>query len=81
MIADGDVDDSHCARCEAELRRLRIENDQLRRSASAFGELAERLNQALTIITRASVRRSPLDRRPSGAAKEALSRVDTLQDA
>ena len=41
------------ARYEAELARLRTENDQLRRSAQAFGELAERLNRALLIATAA----------------------------
>jgi hypothetical protein len=30
-----------------EVARLRVENEQLRRSAQAFGELAERLNLAL----------------------------------
>ena len=33
--------------------KLRTENDQLRRSAQAFGELAERLNRALLIATAA----------------------------
>lgn len=41
------------AKCEAELVKLRTENDQLRRSAQAFGELAERLNRALLIATAA----------------------------
>lgn len=41
------------ARYEAELVKLRTENDQLRRSAQAFGELAERLNRALLIATAA----------------------------
>ena len=41
------------ARYEAELLKLRTENDQLRRSAQAFGELAERLNRALLIATAA----------------------------
>ena len=41
------------ARYEAELAKLRTENDQLRRSAQAFGELAERLNRALLIATAA----------------------------
>jgi hypothetical protein len=41
------------ARYEAELEKLRTENDQLRRSAQAFGELAERLNRALLIATAA----------------------------
>ena len=41
------------ATCEAELVNLRTENDQLRLSAQAFGELAERLNRALLIATAA----------------------------
>ena len=41
------------AKCEAELAKLRTENEQLRRSAQAFGELAERLNRALLIATAA----------------------------
>jgi hypothetical protein len=41
------------AKYESELVRLRTENDQLRRSAQAFGELAERLNRALLIATAA----------------------------
>lgn len=45
--------DERVARYEAELVRLRTENDQLRRSAQAFGELAERLNRALVIATAA----------------------------
>jgi hypothetical protein len=32
---------------EEEVARLRVENDQLRRSSQAFGELAERLSVAL----------------------------------
>jgi cell division septum initiation protein DivIVA len=36
---------------EAELEHLRTENEQLRRSAQAFGELAERLNRALLIAS------------------------------
>jgi hypothetical protein len=34
-------------RYEAELERLRIENEDLRQSATTFGELAERLNKTL----------------------------------
>ena len=45
--------DDRLARYEAEVVRLRTENDQLRRSAQAFGELAERLNRALLIATAA----------------------------
>jgi hypothetical protein len=41
------------AKYETELLRLRTENEQLRRSAQAFGELAERLNRALLIATAA----------------------------
>jgi hypothetical protein len=36
---------------EEELLRLRVENDQLRRSSQAFGELAERLSTALRTAT------------------------------
>jgi uncharacterized protein (DUF3084 family) len=39
-------------RYEDELARLRVENEQLRRSSQAFGELAERLNVALHTATR-----------------------------
>jgi hypothetical protein len=38
--------------CEEELVRLRVENEQLRRSSKAFGELAERLSLALKTATR-----------------------------
>jgi len=38
---------------EEELLRLRVENEQLRRSSKAFGELAERLSIALKTATRA----------------------------
>jgi hypothetical protein len=37
---------------EEELLRLRVENEQLRRSSKAFGELAERLSIALKTATR-----------------------------
>ena len=33
--------------CEAKIARLEEENRQLRRSAAAFGQLAERLNEEL----------------------------------
>ena len=60
--------DERMARYEAELLRLRTENDQLRRSAQAFGELAERLNRALLIATaarhaQASMGNLPVQRR------------------
>jgi hypothetical protein len=41
---------------EEELVRLRVENDQLRRSSQAFGELAERLSIALQTATRVNRR-------------------------
>jgi predicted RNase H-like nuclease (RuvC/YqgF family) len=34
-------------RCNEEIRRLKTENDELRRAAESFGQLAERLNRAL----------------------------------
>ncbi len=43
---------------EDELMRLRIENEQLRQSSQAFGELAERLSVALRTATRVNGRRS-----------------------
>jgi hypothetical protein len=43
--------DSQLDRYETELEHLRAENDQLRRSAEAFGELAERLNRALIMAS------------------------------
>ncbi len=45
---------------EQELARLRVENEQLRRSSQAFGELAERLSVALQTATR-------VNRRPTAA--------------
>jgi regulator of replication initiation timing len=41
---------------EDEMTRLRVENDQLRRSSQAFGELAERLSIALKTATRVNRR-------------------------
>jgi len=41
---------------EDELLQLRVENDQLRQSSQAFGELAERLNVALRTASRSSGR-------------------------
>lgn len=46
---------------EEELARLRVENDQLRRSSQAFGELAERLSIALQTATRVNRRASAAD--------------------
>ncbi len=48
---------------EDELMRLRIENEQLRQSSQAFGELAERLSVALRTATR-------VNRRPATAAEK-----------
>jgi hypothetical protein len=45
--------EARVAQYETELLKLRLENEQLRRSAQAFGELAERLNRALLIATAA----------------------------
>lgn len=53
------------AKCEAELARLHAENDQLRRSAQAFGELAERLNRALLIATAARYAQAGLGTLPA----------------
>ena len=63
------------AKYEVELARLRTENDQLRRSAQAFGELAERLNRALLIATaarhaQASFGNQPVQRRFESAVKD-----------
>jgi hypothetical protein len=53
---------------EEELLRLRVENEQLRRSSQAFGELAERLSIALRTATR-------VDRRSSTAADSGRRRA------
>lgn len=45
-------------RYEDELTRLRVENEQLRQSSQAFGELAERLSVALRTATRVSRRQA-----------------------
>jgi hypothetical protein len=50
------------------LLRLRVENEQLRRSSKAFGELAERLSIALKTATRA-------DRRAATAADSGRRRI------
>lgn len=52
---------------EDELTRLRIENEQLRQSSQAFGELAERLSVALRTATR-------VNRRPTVAADTSVRR-------
>jgi hypothetical protein len=43
---------------ENELMRLRVENEQLRQSSQAFGELAERLSVALRTATRVNRRQT-----------------------
>ena len=55
---------------EEELARLRVENDQLRRSSQAFGELAERLSIALQTATRVNRRATAAD---SGGRRRALA--------
>ena len=55
---------------EEELARLRVENDQLRRSSQAFGELAERLSIALQTATRVNRRSSAAD---NGGRRRALA--------
>jgi regulator of replication initiation timing len=55
---------------EEELVRLRVENDQLRRSSQAFGELAERLSVALQTATRVNRRASAAD---TGGRRRALA--------
>lgn len=54
MDPDGTVQalEERLRRYEAELARLQTENEQLRRSSQAFGELAERLSIALRTATR-----------------------------
>ena len=54
---------------EDELMRLRIENEQLRQSSQAFGELAERLSVALRTATR--VNRRPAQAADSGGRRRA----------
>ena len=63
-----------CPDCEAELGRLRVENDQLRRAALAFGELAERLNRALLITA------SSRAHNRSNAAGDSRRREDGRQE-
>ena len=56
---------------EDELMRLRVENEQLRQSSQAFGELAERLSVALRTATRVNRRQS--NAADSGGRRHALS--------
>jgi hypothetical protein len=55
---------------EEELLRLRVENEQLRRSSQAFGELAERLSIALRTATRVDRKASAAD---SGVRRRLLA--------
>ena len=45
--------------CEAEVEELREENQHLRDSAKAFGDLAERLKQSLELERRRAERDEP----------------------
>jgi hypothetical protein len=54
--------------CEEELVRLRVENEQLRRSSKAFGELAERLSLALKTAARVDGKSYPERSRGATAA-------------
>lgn len=58
MTVTGDVSmlEQRLKSYEEELAQLRVENDQLRRSSQAFGELAERLSIALRTATRVNRR-------------------------
>jgi chromosome segregation ATPase len=56
---------------EDELNRLRVENEQLRQSSQAFGELAERLSVALRTATRVNRRQSTAA--DSGGRRRSLS--------
>ena len=60
-----------CANCGPELCRLRVENDQLRRAALAFGELAERLNRALMMTASTRVHNPPNDTADSRRREDA----------
>jgi hypothetical protein len=55
---------------EDELVRLRVENEQLRQSSQAFGELAERLSVALRTATRVNKRQATAA--DSGVRRRAL---------
>ena len=55
-ISDVRLMEQQLRQYEDEVNRLRVENDQLRRSSQAFGELAERLSVALKTATRVNRR-------------------------
>ena len=48
-------DQSELRRCHEEIRRLTTENQDLRRAAIYFGDLAERLNRQLSAERRRAV--------------------------
>jgi hypothetical protein len=56
---------------EEELVRLRVENEQLRRSSKAFGELAERLSIALKTAARVDRKATAAD--SGGQRRRAIS--------
>ena len=58
---------------EDELTRLRVENEQLRQSSQAFGELAERLSVALRTATRVNNRRQATAADSGGRRRPLLS--------
>ena len=59
-------------RCHEEIRRLKTENDDLRRAAESFGQLAERLNRQLRAER---MKRAVPDRRGAPAASLTRSLV------
>lgn len=61
VIDDMSVLEQQLKSYEEELARLRVENDQLRRSSQAFGELAERLSIALQTAARVNRRTTAAD--------------------
>jgi hypothetical protein len=56
---------------EEELVRLRVENEQLRRSSKAFGELAERLSIALKTAARVDRKATAAD--TGGSRRRAIA--------
>jgi hypothetical protein len=68
-------DDNELRQCHAEIRRLKAENQDLRRASESFGSLAERLNRALLAerLLRPGERLTPRD--PSDSLAERLNRA------
>jgi hypothetical protein len=58
--------------CEEEIVRLRVENEQLRQSSKAFGELAERLSIALKTATRVDRKSTAADSGGGGRRRSVL---------